>query len=100
MPIRVTHNTVVVHRNGKNVHLKPGTRHDFTQEEIDQITKSHATALRRPINETKPVSEVTSEDDLVEDDANTETQPAPRRTATAKRPAVKTAPVEPEDDEL
>lgn len=51
MPHRVTHHTVVVHRDGANVTVKPGTSFDFTAEEIDSLHKNDPRTLRHLVQE-------------------------------------------------
>lgn len=100
MPIRITHHTVVVHRDGKNITLPVGKSFDFTTAEIADIHASNSAALRRPIVEVvTPVPEVTSE---VDDAANAAKVPgvATRRVAAAAavRKAGAQMPVADEDD--
>lgn len=51
MPKRVPLNTIVVHRNGKNVVPPIGKPFDFTQQELDDIMAVMPNAVRKIINE-------------------------------------------------
>jgi len=112
MPSRITHHTVVVHRDGENVRLSPGKRFDFTDDEIAELAVTGPNALR-PVppasRRPAPVPEVTSQEDEPDDfvepvkAAATAVAAGLRKAAAAvtggRRPA-RNAPVETaEDDE-
>lgn len=51
MPIRIPIQTVIVHRNGKNVAAPIGKPFEFTNEELAEIRALNPRAIRVPINE-------------------------------------------------
>lgn len=51
MPIRVPVQTVIVHRNGKNIAAPIGKPFEFTNEELAEIKAINPRAIRMPINE-------------------------------------------------
>lgn len=78
MPKRIPTISVVVIRkadSGKNVRktVEPGKPFNFTDAEIEQITRIHPGALRKPVNETATAVEEDVEDaeDEDEDDLDT-----------------------------
>lgn len=105
MPVRIPYHQVVVHRDGKNIHVPVGKPYEFTSDEIAHFHANNPESLRRPINEgglQRPVAtEVTSDDDgedVIDADA---TGDAPATKVKAPKKPGKTAPVvDPDDDEL
>lgn len=57
MPLRIPTHTIILHRDGKRVVVRPAKEGQkiepfpFTDAEIKDITASSPTALRKPINE-------------------------------------------------
>lgn len=84
MPKRIATVSTVVIREGKRVTVGPGTPNpgafDFTDEEIKQITAIHATALRKPVNESTGTAETAPDGDN-----------KPKANATPKKTARKKA---------
>lgn len=110
MPKRVpTISVVVVRENdqGKNVRktVEPGKPFNFTADEIEQITRIHPGALRKPLNETADTTisdETAPERDAKPSATEGETKPVkkPKKAAAApKTPKPETAEdVEAEED--
>lgn len=100
MPVRVPHHQVVVHRDGKNIYVPIGKPFDFTTAEVHEIHGFHPHALRRIINESRPMPEVTSDDAPVVEADELETAPVATRAAPRKAAPKRAAVATDEDDEL
>lgn len=57
MPKRIPTQTIIMHRDGKRVTVKPGVSFDFTADEIKDIKQSSPDALRTLVNEEVDVPE-------------------------------------------
>lgn len=75
---RIATQTIVLHREGKRVVIKPRQQFDFTAAEIKEITETSPDALRKPVNEDDDVVEVKAP--TANPDASV---PAPKGNATA-----------------
>lgn len=76
--------SVVVVRDGKRQTIQAGGGAEFTDEEIASINRSSPGALRKPVNESRPVAADDS-DEGSEDGAEKAAKPA--KAAKATKPA-------------
>jgi hypothetical protein len=85
MPLRIPTQTIILHRKGQRVVVKPAkdgrtaVPFDFTTDEIEDITASSPTALRKPINEEANV-QVAAKEPKQPKGRVTETPPAGDKT--------------------
>lgn len=57
MAIRIANQTIILHRNGARMTVKPGQKMDFTKDEIEEIKGLNPDALRTAKNELEEAPE-------------------------------------------
>lgn len=94
MPERVPNISVGVVREGQRKTVEPGKAFNFTQDEIDTITKVAPGALRKAVNESK-----SDPDPAPEPEATATDNPkTPAKKAAAKKDSTSKAATSEDDD--